>query len=54
MAVQQRDERVTVQVHYDPETKTWFFRVPARRIIGGGDTTREAALAHAGRLGGPG
>jgi len=35
-----------VEFFHDDEAGTWGFRVPALRIIGGGDLTREEAEQH--------
>jgi hypothetical protein len=34
---------LTVHLYYDPESHNWGFRVPALRIVGGGQDTREEA-----------
>lgn len=37
---------LTVHLYYDPESHNWGFRVPALRIVGGGqDTSQEAGRA---------
>ena len=34
---------LAVHLYYDPESHNWGFRVPALRIVGGGQDTREEA-----------
>jgi hypothetical protein len=34
---------LAVHLSYDPEARNWGFRVPALRIVGGGQATREEA-----------
>ena len=34
---------IAVHLYYDPESSNWGFRVPAFRIVGGGQQSREEA-----------
>jgi predicted RNase H-like HicB family nuclease len=34
---------LTIHLYYDPESHNWGVRVPALRIVGGGQDTREEA-----------
>jgi|GEM_PF-5664148 hypothetical protein len=36
-----------LDVKYDAESDSWYFRVPSLHVIGGGDSSREAAERHA-------
>jgi predicted RNase H-like HicB family nuclease len=39
--------RIPVRVYHDDEAGNWHCHVPELHIVGGGDATREASLAHA-------
>src|SRR5581483_11515456 len=42
----ERVMELTVHLYYDPDSHNWSFRVPALRIVGGGqDTSQEAGRA---------